>query len=155
MPDCFISHSSEDAAFAKGIHEHLTARGVQTFLAPVSMESGAHWSPRILSALRESRWVIFLASRKACASSFVQQEVGGAVVQQKKLVPIVWDMDPSELPAWTKEYQAINIRGASAQEVAAQVAGIAARIREDKAVGAVVLGAAIAVLIAMMLSSES
>ena len=154
MPDCFISHSSADAAFARSIHDSLLAQGVTPFLAPVSIETGAHWSKEILQALRESRWVIFLASRKACESAFVQQEVGGAIVSGKSLVPIIWDMAPAELPAWAREYQALDIRGASADAVGAQVAAIAARIRADKATGALIAGAAITALIVMLLKAE-
>ena len=155
MPDCFISHSSVDAHFARAVHDHIVSHGVTSFLAPVSVDAGERWSPAILAALRSSPWVVFLASRAACASPFVQQEVGGAIVSGKKLVPIVWDISPAELPAWAREYQAIDIRGASVETVTAQVASVATRIRANKETGALIVGGAIAALILMAMAGGS
>lgn len=98
MADVFISYSSSDEGFARFLHRHLTGEGLTVFLASVSLAPGQRWPQEILNALGSSTWVLFLASRAACASPWVQQELGAAVVTQKKLVPIVWDMPPSQLP---------------------------------------------------------
>jgi len=87
--------------------------------------------------------VILLASRSACSSAFVNQEVGGALLTSKKLVPIVWDMDPSDLPGWTKEIQAVDLRNSTMADLQRQVASIATQIRQGKQQGLFIVGAII------------
>ena len=141
--DCFISHASVDAAFASSVTEHLKAHDLDVFLAPVSIAPGERWSPAILQALRNSKWVIFLASKGACESAFVQQEVGGAIVANKTLIPVVWDMSPDELPAWARQHQALDLRGMSVSDIAAAVNSIGPRIRQDRDTGRLVAWALI------------
>lgn len=143
MPDVFISYSSHDAAFAQAVQQHLTQEGVSVFLAPISISPGKSWAPEVLNNLRASPWVIFLASRAACASPYVQQELGGAVLANKKIVPIVWDMPTSMLPGWIGQYQAINIAGALAEEIRQQVTRIAEQVKADNLKGLLILGAAL------------
>ena len=60
---------------------------------------------------------------------------------QKNLIPIVWDMDPSELPAWLKSVQAIDMREQTLVELQRQIVSIAQRIKEDKNQALLILGA--------------
>ena len=75
MPDIFISYSSSDERIAKFVHAHLVAEGVSAFLASVSLRPGDKWTPKIFSNLNAASWVIFLASKKACSSPYVLQEL--------------------------------------------------------------------------------
>ena len=68
IPDCFISFGSGDRPFAELVKAQLDVHGLDVFLAPVSLLLGEHWSPATLDALRNSKWVLFLASREACRS---------------------------------------------------------------------------------------
>jgi hypothetical protein len=146
--DIFISYSAEDERVARFVHEHLAKEGVQVFLACASLQPGQPWSPGVLNALRDSSWVLFLASRAACKSPWVQQELGAALVTKKKLVPIVWDISPSELPGWVRQYQALNLAHASLDNVKAQMTGIAKQIKTDKAQGLLTGGLLLAALFA-------
>lgn len=148
MPDIFISYSTTDERVAQFMRQHLSDEGVQVFLASASLQPGQQWSQEILNALRGSSWVLFLASRAACASPWVQQELGAALITQKKLVPIVWDMSPSDLPGWVKSYQALNLAGASMEQVKSQMTAIANSIKSDKTQGLVVVGLLVAALFA-------
>jgi len=141
MPDCFISHSNHDQQLASFIHQELLRHGVTAFLASASLQPGQHWSAEILGNLRNSNWVILLASQAACSSAFVNQEVGGALLASKHLVPIVWDMPPAQLPGWANQVQAIDLRGSTLVDLQRQVGAIAARIRQEKAQGLLILGA--------------
>ena len=101
----------------------------------------------IMENLKSSKWIIFLASRAACSSTFVNQEIGGALYASKNLIPIVWDMDPSELPGWARNVQAIDMSGKqTVGELQKEIASIAQRIKQDKSqelmiiLGAVILG---------------
>lgn len=149
MPDIFISHAAADVRIAKFLHQHLSGENVSVFLASMSLAPGEKWSADVLNSLRASSWVLFLASRAACASPWVQQELGAALITQKKLVPIVWDMPPSELPGWVREYQALNLANASLDDVKAQMAAIATRIKTDKQKALLVGGFLLAALLTL------
>ena len=58
--------------------------------------------------------------------------MGAAVIAQKKLIPVVWDMPPSELPGWIKEYQALNIAGATIHQVQTHLSNYAVQIKNEK-----------------------
>lgn len=141
MPDCFISFSTVDGQVAEFVRRELIAQGASVFLAPVSIQPGDHWSDELTQQLKASDWVIVLASQAAVKSAWVNQEVGGAHLASKKIVPIVWDMAPTELKGWLSKYQAIDLRGGTFDQLAQQVGSIAARIKADKAKGLLILGA--------------
>jgi hypothetical protein len=138
--DIFISYSTKDERIARFLYQHLTSEGMTVFLASVSLQPGQLWPEEVLKALRTSSWVLFLASRAACSSAWVQQELGAALITQKKLVPIVWDMPPSDLPGWIRGYQALDLGRASLEEIKSQMTAIAQRIKADKAKGLLIAG---------------
>lgn len=154
MPDCFISYASPDEALATYLKQYLTWRGLQVFLARLSLQPGDLWNTVVQNALRSSPWVVFLASRAACASPYVQQEVGGAVFAGKKLVPVIWDLQPAELPGWAKYYQALDLRGMTNYGVVQQVERIAEAIHASKRQGALIAGGIIAGLILVALGGQ-
>ncbi|MEW8535382.1 MAG: toll/interleukin-1 receptor domain-containing protein [Candidatus Thiodiazotropha endolucinida] len=147
MSDVFISYSTKDEKIAQFMHKHLIAENVKTFLASVSIEPGKEWSSEILNNLKTSSWVFFLASKSACESPFVQQELGGALLTDKKIVPIVWDMPPSNLPGWISKYQALNLSGITIDQAKERISQIASKIKSDKFVGGLVVVAMIGGLI--------
>lgn len=143
MPDCFISYSSSDEELARFVEAHLRAQGLDVFVASVSLQPGERWSEAIWANLKASPWVVFLASGAACRSAYVQQELGAALAFEKRVVPIVWDLPPSELPGWLKERHALDLRGGSWDDLALAVQDIAAGIMADKRKGALVAGAVV------------
>lgn len=147
MSDIFISYSTKDEQLASFLHRHLTNEGVTVFLASVSLVPGDRWPQQILGELTHSSLVLFLASRAACDSAWVQQELGAAIATKKTLVPVVWDMALMELPGWVQNVQALNIAGASLDEVKAQMVAIAQRIKADKVKSLLVVGLLVAGLL--------
>lgn len=154
MYDVFISYASADEGLAKFVYQHLTGERLKVFLASVSLEPGQRWGQEILHALNGSKWVLFLASRAACASPWVQQELGAAIGRKKKLVPVVWDLLPSQLPGWASQFQALNLAGASPVEVQAQMSAIAKRIKADKTEALLIAGVVVAGLIWLITSQK-
>ena len=65
MPDVFISHATEDAPFANFLFRHLQQEGLGIYLASASLAASEKWMPNILENLRQSKWVLCLASRAA------------------------------------------------------------------------------------------
>ena len=143
MPDCFISYSSTDEELARFVEAHLRAQGLDVFLASVSLQLGQRWSEAIWANLKASPWVVFLASGAACRSAYAQQELGAALAYEKRIIPIVWDLPPSELPGWLKERQALDLRGGSWHDLALAVRDIAEAITADKRKGALLVGAVV------------
>lgn len=144
MTDVFISHAQADLPLAEYLHRHLTQEGLSIYLASVSMSPGERWKQSILDNLRSSTWVICLASRAACESHWVMQEMGVAIGANKKLVPFVWDMLPDALPGWMQQYQAVNLGGASQEEAKAAIVRVAATIKSEKQKGLAILGLLVA-----------
>ena len=142
MPDCFISYSSNDERFARAVHRDLTAHDLSVFMAKISLRPGDRWAAKVLQALKQSTWVIFLASKSACASPYVQQEIGGALIAQKRLIPVVWQMAPSDLPGWLNQIQALDIRNQTPAQIRARIIDLAQRMRATKKKG-VLIGAAL------------
>jgi hypothetical protein len=143
MPDVFISYSSQDEQLAQFVYKHLTNEGLSVFLAFISLKSGDHWPTKIMENLRSATWIILLASRAACQSQFVQQELGGAIYGGKKIIPIVWDMSPSELPGWARNYHAVNLTGATMESLSNEMSKIAKDIKSEKNKGLLIVGAII------------
>jgi hypothetical protein len=141
MTDVFISHSSADEKLAVFIKEELAKHHVKAFLAKMDLRPGEEWTTAIWEELDAASWVIFLASKAACESPYVQQELGMALAKRKEIVPVVWDQDPSELPGWMNRYQAVDFRERSVIEMQDDLAAIAERIKDRKAQGYLVLGA--------------
>ena len=141
MPDCFISYSSIDNTLAQFVNQELTRQGLSVFMASMSLNAGDNWSDVILGNLKASSWVIFLASKEACKSAYVLQETGMALILGKKLVPIVWDINPSELPGWVNQHQALNLKDATIPLIQTRIAEIAKAIHEDKLKGLLIAGA--------------
>jgi hypothetical protein len=112
MADVFISYAAvqPDEGLATELHAALAKHNVSAFMAKISLQPGQRWPDEIRNALRSSPRVIFLASKNACASPYVQQELGGAHYDKKIIIPIVWDMSPGELPGFTSQYHAIDAR---------------------------------------------
>jgi hypothetical protein len=132
MPYCFISYSDQDEPIAEFIYNEICRLNFSAYKAKVSLQPNEKWSHRTLRKLKNSEWVIFLASKRACSSTIENQEVRDALLASKNLVPIVWDMDPSELPGSAKEVQALDLRRSTMQELQNQVVDIAGRIKQGK-----------------------
>ena len=88
MADIFVSYSFKDREIADFLCKHLTEEGLDVFRAPLSISPGERWDEKILKKLKASPWVLFLASKAACVSAIVQQEVGVALGTEKKLCPL-------------------------------------------------------------------
>lgn len=143
MADCFISYSTQDQRFAEYVFAEMKRHSLVPFMAALSLQPGTPWSTTIRQELSNSSWLIFLASRAACSSAFVQQELGMALAGGKRIVPVVWEITPSELPGWIGETQALDLRGATPEHIGRAVSGIATTIKQSKTTGLFIAAALI------------
>lgn len=141
MPDCFISYSSKDQELANFVYDELMRNGLNVFMASVSLHPGENWTTTIREKLKESTWVILLASQEACRSPFVLQETGMAMITEKKVIPIVWDLSPSELPGWLNHNHALDLKNVTMDQIQSRITQIAQRIKADKTKGQLIAGA--------------
>lgn len=149
MPDCFISYASQDEKLAHFIHDEIKGHGLEVFMAAASLRPGQQWSKMIKNNLKNSKWVILLASQAACGSAYVQQELGMALGDAKRVVPIVWDIAPSQLPGWVNQSHALDLRGGRINDLREHMARIAAEIKQEKAEGLLILGVVVLALFAL------
>lgn len=153
--EIFISYATPDQRLAEFVHRELAVHQVGAFLAPVSIPAGAPWAETILVNLRSTNRVLVLASRAACASGFVNQEVGGALLGGKLVIPVVWDMSPAELPGWLAQRQALDLREATAEDLRLRIGQLAHQINAEKATAALVVGALMFGVIVVAVNSKS
>lgn len=146
MADVFISYSSKDEDLARLVREQLHAQNLSVFIASLSLNAGERWTPQIVSELKSAPWVILLATKDALSSPSVQMEAGAAIFGNKKVVPIMWNVKPEEVPRWISDYQGIVLNGAKVEELGLQVAQLAARIKANKDTGILVVTAILAAL---------
>lgn len=146
MTSVFISYSSKDSNLAKPIYSALTSFGVDTFLAEISIKPGMNWTKEIFNALRTSNWVFFIATKAACASQAVQQELGASIIQKKQLIPVLVDISPEELPGWVGKHQAIDLRKGRGQ-LDHTIQEIVHKVNRDKKWGLVIL---VAIIVALL-----
>jgi len=147
MPDVFISYSTEDSKFARWVHEKLVQGGVSVFLAEISLVEGQVWDETILANLRAADYFLFLASRRACESQFVNQEIGAAISQNKRIIPVVWDMPPSALPGFLKKVQACDMRTKDPRTLMEVLGRVTTSIKKHKIISVIILGIIIGALI--------
>lgn len=145
MPSIFISYSTKDQNLADFVFRHLKAEGVEVFMAAASLSPGQDWAETIKQNLRASNTVIVLASKASISSPFVLFEAGGAFfLEGKKIIPIIWDIEPTELPAWLSRYQALDLRRLPhAQAFVAHLHEVAEKIKRDQLIGLGIVGALI------------
>ncbi len=143
MPDVFISYSTKDQQVADFVYRHLQAEGISVFMAAASLQPGQEWTDTIKANLRDSKTVVILASKAAMQSPFVMLEAGGALfIEGKKIIPMIWDIEVTELPAWLARYQVLDIRKvAEGNAFVLELKKIASQINRDKFVGLAILGA--------------
>lgn len=134
MPDVFISYSTQDQLLADFVYRHLKAEGVDAFMSAASLQPGQLWTDEIRNSLRNSKTVVLLASRDACESAYVLQEVGGAFFSEgKTIIPIIWDINPENLPGWMGQYHALDLRKMPDESgLGDALSNIANRIKSDK-----------------------
>ena len=154
MTNVFISYSVKDEEQAIKVHTLLTTYGIKTFLAGISLDPGANWSAEIFDNLKKSQWVLFFASKSACESAAVQQELGAALVTGKEIIPVVWDIKPDQLPGWIKEKQAIDLSKGNIELLKPVVEKIAKKVKSDNFVAGILIGVLFAAFVYLVSKSK-
>lgn len=145
MPNVFISYSTKDSDIALQLRSALSCAGITPFLAEVDLRPGVKWKDEILENLRQSEWVFFLATPNSCSSQSVSHEIGASLVLHKKFIPLMWNIEPNNLPPWVDDTQAVDLRDAT--KIAKLIQNIGDTIKSDKFWTGVIVAALIGFVI--------
>ena len=145
--DVFISYSTQDSSLARQLHQAIQNVGAKTFLAELSIPPGTDWQDEIFKELRSSKFVFFLASKAACNSYAVQQEIGASIIQQKVVFPLLIDISASELPGFIGTQQAIDLR-TDVEKLQSTIRGIGKKLSDDRFLAGAILAAVLIAVIA-------
>jgi hypothetical protein len=95
----FVSHSSEDADWARSFAKALKERGVTVWLEDFEVKPGESWGGANESALRSSDVLVPLLDGESSSTRIFFFELGAAIAMGKRVVPILArGLDPAVLP---------------------------------------------------------
>lgn len=146
MADVFISHSESDSQLAAWLYQSCENFNISAFLAPISLRAGSEWKQEILNKLRQAKWFFFLATANSIKSDAVKHEIGGALILNKNIIPILYGIDYKDLPEWINNYQGIRVSHNSAAELKSVLEKVSERIKTDKVITSVIVGILIGAL---------
>lgn len=88
-PQLFLSHASRDVRHVEMVSAQLEAMGVHVYLAEHDPLPGVNLADKVRCAIADSDAVVILLTTLSVNSSYVHQEIGVAIEQGKRLIPIV------------------------------------------------------------------
>lgn len=97
-PKVFISHSTNDADWARSFAQALKERGVSVWFDEFDVKPGESWRDAIEAGLRGSDILVALVDQEASSKPSLFFELGAAISMGKRVVSIVpKDIDPGAL----------------------------------------------------------
>lgn len=126
----FISHSSENAGYAKTLCDKLEASGFSCFLAPRDIRAGNVYAEEIINGIDNCDLIVLLFSKASNESPHVLREIERAVSKKKPV--IVYKLEEVEisksLEYFLMSHQWINEKpGKNLDEIVAKVTDYAAQ----------------------------
>jgi hypothetical protein len=105
----FISHSSYDKWVARQISRQLEEQRHQTFLDEKDIKTGDSIDASIQSHLKDSDHLLIIISPSSLKSHWVFIEIGGGKALGKRIVPILFHVEPNEVPSAISQLLARDI----------------------------------------------
>lgn len=128
----FISHSARDQWVARQMALAIEGKGrpyrVKSFLDEKDVESGDHIHESIRESIRDCDEFMVLLTRRSASRAWVLIEMGAAWVLRKRVVAVMEDVTPEELPDIMFPYKAVDIN--SFDEYVTEIMRRAKRKRE-------------------------
>jgi hypothetical protein len=125
MSRIFMSYSRSDGAYANQLYRALRNLHVEGFLDEADIAAGARWDTRIKDAIRNADAVVVLISESGVRSSYVMAEVGLAWETNKRIIPVIpagASIETSELPAILQDFNVLDARRQSPDDIAERIA---------------------------------
>ncbi len=89
--EIFLSHSSDDQAFAMHVADTLRQHGLVVWYSPTNITAAQQWLGEIGAALERCDWFIVILSPNSVKSRWVKYELNDAILQDRfdgKIVPL-------------------------------------------------------------------
>lgn len=118
----FISHHSSDSKFAAELRDLLIAGGIDVWNPETQLERGSNWLKEAGRALDRADAIIFILSKRALHSPWVQKEIDYALTTKRlanRVYPVVIDND-IDVPWILRDIGVIKTQG-SAKIVAGRI----------------------------------
>jgi hypothetical protein len=122
--DAFVSYSTRDALLAHKIVRGLAEHGMRCFLAEVSLAAGRLWADELRLALAASRLGVIVVTPQSVSSAWVLAEVGAIWSHAKAVVPVVAEVDVSDVPAPLQRHMEHAVDARDEQALVAMVEGL-------------------------------
>lgn len=120
----FLSFSSADRGLADEINEHLREKGFTTWFLSDATPSQPTREELEKGLMTADTYVVLLSSR-SISSPWVMFEIGAAVGQGKRVLPVLLSRIPAKsLPSVLRGARAVDATGKSAESIAEHVARI-------------------------------
>lgn len=121
--DVFLSYALEDREWVSEFTRALQESGVHNWFDVNDILPGDPWVEKLQSALRESQTLLVFLSPNSVESPFVFFELGAAVADQKRIIPVlIGDLESQSIPPLLAQRQVL--RATSPTEAGKQVARI-------------------------------
>lgn len=130
----FISYAYPDRLRAREVKAELKKFGINCFLAHEDLKPAVAWADEIKSHLKNAKLFIALISDAFCASDWTDQEVGMAVAQKKKIVPL--RLGTRAPYGFIAQYQALKLTPTNLRQVAFKIVG---ELATDAKIGVAVI----------------
>jgi hypothetical protein len=126
LHDAFVSYSTRDALLAHEIVRELAARDLKCFLAEISLAAGRLWAEELRLALAASRVGVILVTPQSVSSAWVLAEVGATWSHAKAVVPVLAEVNASDVPPPLKPHMDHAVDAGDPQALAAMLEGLRA-----------------------------
>ncbi len=129
--DVFLSHTSADKPFVRSLADELHAAGLEVFLDEADIRAPDNFVLTLNDALRDSRFLVLIASPRAATSDWVTEEWTSFKAKHGPLGRIVVVMlEPTPLPTLLQTVQQVDARHRDTARVAAELIRIVGRAGE-------------------------
>lgn len=110
--EVFLSHSSQNRAFANKITEVIRHHGVPVWHSPTNIVGAQQWHDEIGRALKRCDWFVVLLSPQSVTSPWVKRELVYALNDARyedRIVPVLYKRCDPSLLSWVLEgFQTID-----------------------------------------------
>lgn len=106
--DLFLSFGSPDRREAEELARRIRRRGLRLFFSDESILAGDDFRNQIRKAVRNSQEMVTLATPRSIDREWVRNEWSLAMAMEKRIVPVLHDLDPGQLPDILRDRQSIS-----------------------------------------------
>ncbi len=105
----FVSHAAYDKWIAQVICEKIEALGMKTWRDDRDIDGGDKIPEAIRKAIANSSEVAVLLTPKSVDRPWILLEVGIAIGQEKRIVPLFYHVEPDGAPAVTQDNRGFHL----------------------------------------------